>query len=228
MPDFQFRAVLFDMDGVVLDSMEQHSDAWLRVMGAAGLKVKREFVLVHEGCLQTEVLEKLLRDQGVHLPPGQGASEFMLRLLDEQRRLYLDEFAHQVTPFPGAAGLLAALAGQEVPAALVTSSRRDQVQTCLPHDMLRSFSEIVTSDDVRQHKPHPEPYLKASQALGVATGDCLVVENAPAGIAAARSAGAVCYALTTTLDREHLSQAHAVFDGLDELARHLGLDRAGE
>ncbi|MBU1157374.1 MAG: HAD family phosphatase, partial [Proteobacteria bacterium] len=106
MNNFSYQAVLFDMDGVVLDSMEQHSAAWLRVMRAAGLRVEREFVLAHEGCLQTEVLEKLLNEQGVVLPPGQGAAEFMLRLLDDQRRLYLDEFAHQVTPFPGAAGLL--------------------------------------------------------------------------------------------------------------------------
>jgi len=227
MNDFSYKAVLFDMDGVVLDSMEQHSTAWLRVMRAAGLRVGREFILAHEGCLQTEVLEKLLNEQGVVLPPGQGAPEFMLRLLDDQRRLYLDEFAHQVTPFPGAAGLLAALAGQGVPTALVTSSRRDQVESCLPGELLRGFEHIVTSDDVRQHKPHPEPYLKASQALGVAAGDCLVVENAPAGIAAARAAGAVCYAVATTLGREHLAQAHAIFDGLDELAHHLGFNRAG-
>lgn len=101
MHDFSYQAVLFDLDGVVLDSMEQHAAAWLRVMGAAGLRVEREFVLAHEGCLHTEVLEKLLAEHAVILPPGQGAPEFMLRLLDEQRRLYLDEFAHLGLPlFP--------------------------------------------------------------------------------------------------------------------------------
>ncbi|MCB2192094.1 MAG: HAD family phosphatase [Deltaproteobacteria bacterium] len=228
MHDFQYQAVLFDMDGVVLDSMQQHSDAWLRVMQAAGLRVEREFVLAHEGCLQTDVLEKLLNEQGVVLPSGQGAAEFMLRLLDEQRHLYLNEFAHQVVPFPGAAGLLAALAGRGVPTALVTSSRRDQVESCLPGELLRGFAYIVASDDVEKHKPHPEPYLKASQALGVAAPDCLVVENSPAGISAARAAGAVCYAVSTTLGREHLSQAHAIFDGLDDLAHFLGFNGAGE
>jgi beta-phosphoglucomutase len=228
MPDFAYQAVLFDMDGVVLDSMEQHAAAWLRVMREAGLNVEREFVLLHEGCLQTEVLEKLLQEQGVVLPPGQGAAEFMLRLLDGQRRLYLAEFARQVAPFSGAAGLLRALASRGVPTALVTSSRRDQVDSCLPERLLRSFAHIVTSDDVSRHKPHPEPYLKASQALGVAADGCLVVENAPAGIAAARAAGAVCYAVATTLGREHLSQAHAVFSGLDELTHYLGMGGAGE
>lgn len=227
MHEFNYQAVLFDMDGVVLDSMEQHASAWLRVMSAAGLQVEREFVLAHEGCLQSNVLEKLLIDQGVVLPPGQGAPEFMLRLLDEQRRLYLNEFAHLVAPFPGAAGLLAALESQGVPTALVTSSGREQVETCLPNELLGGFAEIVTADDVEKHKPNPEPYLRASQALGVAASECLVVENAPAGIAAARAAGAVCYAVTTTLGPEHLSQANAVFSGLEDLTHYLGFNGAG-
>ncbi len=228
MPDLNYQAVLLDLDGVVLNSMEQHAAAWLRVMNAAGLRVEREFVLAHEGCLQTEVLDKLLSEQEVVLPPGEGAPQFMQRLLDEQRHLYLEEFAHLVTPYPGAAGLLASLAGRGVPTALVTSSRRDQVESCLPGRLLARFAAVVTSDDVSRHKPHPEPYLRASQALGVEAARCLVVENAPAGIAAARAAGARCYALTTTLGPEHLGQAHAVFSGLEELARHLGLDGAGE
>ena len=228
MNKFDYKAVLFDMDGVVLDSMEQHSEAWLRVMGAAGLRVKREFVLAHEGCLHTEVLEKLLQEQGVVLQPGQGAAQFMLRLLDEQRRLYLKEFAHLVSPYPGASGLLKALGRRGVPTALVTSSGRAQVQNCLPGDLLESFAEIVSSDDVIRHKPHPEPYLRAARALDVSAHDCLVVENAPAGIAAARAAGAVCFALTTTLSPEHLSQAHAIFSGMGDLALHLGLAGAGE
>ncbi|MBU2470636.1 MAG: HAD family phosphatase [Proteobacteria bacterium] len=226
MHDFNYQAVLFDLDGVVLDSMEQHAAAWLRVMRAAGLRVERDFVLAHEGCLQTEVLEKLLVEHEVILPPGQGAPEFMLRLLDEQRRLYLDEFAHLVAPFPGAAGLLTALNNRGIPTALVTSSRWDQVETCLPNELLGGFAEIVTSDDVSKHKPHPEPYLRASQTLGVAASECLVVENAPAGIASARAAGAVCFALTTTLSPEHLGQANAIFAGLDELTHYLGFNGA--
>lgn len=101
------------------------------------------------------------------------------------------------------------------------------MESCLPDELLRGFAEIVTSDDVSQHKPHPEPYLKASQALGVSAGDCLVVENAPAGIASARAAGAVCFALTTTLSPEHLGQANAIFAGLDELTHYLGFNGAG-
>lgn len=227
MRELNYQAVLLDLDGVVLDSMEQHAAAWLRVMTAAGLRVEREFVLAHEGCLQTEVLEKLLAEQEVILPPGQGAPEFMQRLLHDQRRLYLDEFAHQVAPFPGAAGLLAALDSRGVPTALVTSSRRNQVESCLPSHLLDGFAAIVTADDVLRHKPHPEPYLRASHSLGVEAGQCLVVENAPAGIASARAAGTICFALTTTLGPEHLGQAHAIFKGLEELAHYLGFNGAG-
>jgi beta-phosphoglucomutase len=227
MGDLSHKAVLFDLDGVLLDSMDHHAAAWLEVMTAAGLKVDREFILAHEGCLQTDVLERLMRAQGMALAAGEGAREFMARLLEEQRSLFLRDYAHMVLPYPGAADFLAALGRRGVPTALVTSSRRDQVEGCLPPGLLDSFSVVVASDDVGQHKPHPEPYLRAAQALELPAGDCLVVENAPAGIAAAVAAGATCYALTTTLGPEHLGQAHAVFPSLDHLARHLGFNGAG-
>ena len=227
MGDLSYKAVLLDLDGVLLDSMDHHAAAWLEVMSAAGLKVEREFILAHEGCLQTEVLEGLLRDQGVALAAGEGAQEFMARLLDEQRSLFLRHYAHLVRPYPGAANFLTSLKRRGTPAALVTSSRRDQVEGCLPPGLLGCFSVVVASDDVSRHKPHPEPYLRAAQALGIPPRDCLVVENAPAGIAAAVAAGATCYALATTLGPGHLDQAHAVFPSLDHLARHLGFNGAG-
>ena len=225
MRDFPHKAVLFDLDGVLLDSMEHHAAAWLRVMAQAGLKVDREFILAHEGCLQDEVLAKLMQEQGLE-PAGEGVGPFMTRLLDQQRLLFLEEYAALVTPYPHAAELLAALGARGVPTALVTSSRQDQVRTCLPKHLLSSFRAIVAADDVRNHKPHPEPYLRAAQALGLAAEQCLVVENAPAGIAAAVAAGATCYALCTTLEPHHLAQAHAVFTGLPHLAQHLGCNGA--
>ncbi|MCF8031549.1 MAG: HAD family phosphatase [Desulfarculaceae bacterium] len=225
MSNLSHKAVLFDLDGVLLDSMQHHADAWLRVMGEAGLGVDREFILAHEGCLQTNVLQGLLCKCG--LEPEYGPDEFMAELLEKQRALFLAEYAHLVAPYPRAAGLLQALRGQEVPLALVTSSRRDQVHTCLPQDMLSCFETVVASDDVAAHKPHPEPYLRAAQALGLAAGECLVVENAPAGIASAVAAGATCYALSTTLSPEHLTQAHAVFASLGHLADHLGCNGNG-
>ncbi|MCB2226529.1 MAG: HAD family phosphatase [Desulfarculaceae bacterium] len=220
--NLKHKAVLFDLDGVLLDSMEHHASAWLKVMGEAGLRVDREFILAHEGCLQTGVLQGLMCKCG--LEPEYGPDEFMLMLLEQQRSLFLGEYAHLVRPYPRAAKLVATLREHQVPLALVTSSRGDQVRECLPPDMLEAFQVVVSSEMVSAHKPHPEPYLRATQGLGLEPEQCLVVENAPAGIAAAVTAGATCYALCTTLGPEHLSQAHAVFHDLAHLADHLGFN----
>jgi HAD superfamily hydrolase (TIGR01509 family) len=227
LPEFTFKAVLFDMDGVILDSMEQHAASWLKVMANDGIQVSREFILAHEGCLADEVLARLLQEQGREPKAGEGVADFMGRLLLTQSELYLSDYALEVRPFVQAKPILASLSRAGVPTALVTSSLRSQVDQCLPSELRAGFTAIVTRNDVAQHKPHPEPYLTASQALQVRPEDCLVVENAPAGIAAGRAAGATCYAVCSTLDPEHLHEAHAVFKDLAELAKHLGLDGQG-
>lgn len=222
-----FKAILYDMDGVILDSMDQHADAWLQIMSSEGLRVDREFILAHEGCLAQEVLAKLLQEQGKALALGQDIPGFMERLLERQARLFQRQHAGQVRPYASAEGLVRGLAQKGLSQALVTSSRRAQVDHCLPAELRAHFQAIITREDVAQHKPHPAPYLAAMAALGVQAECCLVVENAPAGIAAGLAAGATCYAVCSTLGPEHLGQAHAVFPDLEALARHLGLNGQG-
>ncbi len=218
-----YQAVLFDMDGVILDSMPQHASLWQELMAELGLDVPLSFILENEGALGPEVLVSLFESRGydqrnlVQLQAGMPA------LLARQARLYLERHAGQVSTFPGARRLLRGLAALGVPTALVTSSRRALVQRCLDQGILQSFRAVVSAEDVSRHKPHPDPYLKAAQTLGAEPARCLVVENAPAGIASARAAGATCYALATTLPPESLNQAQAVFPDLWRLAEGLGL-----
>jgi beta-phosphoglucomutase len=223
----RFRAVLFDMDGVILDSMAFHAQTWQEVLAGQGVEVPLSFILENEGSLGAEVLCRFLAEHG----PSQGlepldsrqAQAGMARLLDQQADLYLRRHAHRVRPYPGVRRMLRGLKRAGVPAALVTSSRRALVESCLPPEVREGFAAVVSAEDVQRHKPHPDPYLAAAGLLGMPPEDCLVVENAPAGIAAATAAGATCYALSTTLAPAHLSQAQAVFDDLERLAGHLGL-----
>jgi HAD superfamily hydrolase (TIGR01509 family) len=106
--------------------------------------------------------------------------------------------------------------------ALVTSSRRPLVERCLAPDIRAGFSAIVTAEDVSKHKPHPDPYLAGARALGLTPQNCLVLENAPAGIKSALAAGAKCLALATTLDTSHLGCAKEVFTDLFSVMRYLG------
>lgn len=225
---FSFQAVLFDMDGVILDSMNQHADLWQELMAEQGFAVRREFILQNEGALGPEVLERFFREQGLDPTGLAQAQSNMAGLLSRQASLYLERHAPTVRPFPAAGALVGALARQGVPTALVTSSRRALVERCLEEGLRRSFAAIVTSEDVGRHKHHPEPYLRAAQALETDPAACLVVENAPAGIASARAAGATCYAVCTTRTPPSLGGAQAVFSGLEALAASLGLALALE
>lgn len=225
MPEFIFDAVLFDMDGVILDSMQQHAGLWQELLAGIGFEVPKRYILENEGSLGPEALLLYLQEQG--LPTGEALNslESMDQLLSRQASLYIKRHAKQVRPFPGAAPLLQALGRAGVPCALVTSSRRKVVQECLGNGLLTGFKALITADDVSRHKPDPEPYQKAAAALGKEPGRCLAVENAPAGIASALSAGATCYAVCSTLPADALNQAHQIYADLDQVAHGLGLGR---
>ena len=221
----QFAGVLFDLDGVILDSMTHHARTWQEVFRGLGLEVPLDFILENEGALGAEVLQDYLAAHAPHLAarPTAEAEKTMRELLDQQLGLYLSRHAHQVRPFAGADRLLAGLNRAGLPVALVTSSRRVLVQRSLGPELSAHFQALVCAEDVTRHKPHPDPYQAGAKALDLAAEQCLVVENAPAGIASARAAGATCYALTTTLAAPKLAQAHAVFNDLEALAKHLGV-----
>lgn len=219
-----FAAVLFDMDGVILDSMAQHAALWQELLAREGFQIPLRFILENEGALGAGVLAGFLKEQG---RDSKDVSTLIRGLLNRQAELYLSRHADKVRPYPQAREVLQELKRRRMPAALVTSSRRALVDTCLPNDLLALFDAVVTAEDVSQHKPHPEPYLAAAEALGKRPRECLVVENAPAGIKSALAAGATCFALCTTLPAEALTQAHASFPDLAALATHLGLNGAG-
>ncbi len=223
----RFEAVLFDLDGVILDSMPLHARAWQEILRSRGLEVPLDFIFRNEGALGREVLRRFFREyQGQDLDQGllDRVMAELEGMLQEQAELYLERYASRVRPFPQAKRVLSAMVRAGLDTALVTSSRRAVVEGCLEPEIREQFRAVVTADDVNRHKPHPDPYLCGARALGVEPGRCLVVENAPPGIASALAAGATCYALTTTLEAEHLGRAQAIFPDLEELAHHLGLD----
>ncbi|MBU0515001.1 MAG: HAD family phosphatase [Proteobacteria bacterium] len=210
------KAVLFDLDGVILDSMWAHVASWQAVFGRRGLTVSAQFIYENEGALGRDVVEGLFRSAGRRLGTGQLAV-----LFEEQISLYLDRFVARVKPYPDALDTVAGLKGQGLELALVTSSRRPVVRAGLPAELADQFDVIVTADMVSRFKPDPEPYLKGLEELGVEASSGVAVENAPAGIASAHGAGLEVLALTTTLGPEHLRRARRVFADLADLALHL-------
>lgn len=200
------RAVLFDMDGVLFNSMPYHADAWHTVMERHGLHLSREEAYLHEGRTGAGTINIVYgRQYGCEASP-----ELIEAIYAEKSR----EFSRHPEPeaMPGAWELLRQVkAGGLIPV-LVTGSG----QRTLLDRLDRQFPDIFTPDhtvtayDVRFGKPHPEPYLMGLKKAGVVADQAVVVENAPIGVQAAVAAGIFTIAVNTgPLDAEVLLDAGA-------------------
>jgi HAD superfamily hydrolase (TIGR01509 family) len=174
-------AVLFDNDGLTVDT----EPAWTRAEAALFARHGSQFTLEDKrallGAAPAVAAGKLERMLG---RPGH-------ELNDELYELVLAEARNGLAPMAGAAQLIAALGEAGVPLGLVSNSRRGFVELVLRATGLRdAFAVIVTAEAVARPKPAPDAYLAAAAALGVAAADCVVLEDSPTGLAAARAAGA--------------------------------------
>jgi sugar-phosphatase len=186
-----YRAVLFDVDGVLLDSEHLLSGAWSA--WATSRALRPEWVLAHTyGRRATDTL----REVAPHLD-----AEDELRVLDGMVLAGIDA----VRPLPGAHTLLRALA--HAPWAVVSSGTRWFVRRCFQVCGLPLPSVQVYGEDVRDGKPSPEGYLAATERLGVPPAECLVVEDAPQGVAAGKAAGCTVIAIATTHPADRLQAA---------------------
>jgi beta-phosphoglucomutase len=206
----RFQAFLFDMDGVITDSMPYHYEAWRRIFEGFGISVSREEILQREGEQGLVTLETILSREGRKLP------------LEEKKKALEDKEAvfrslARPTLFPGAEAIVKALRARRKRLALVTGTSRQEAETNLPPSLISCFDVLISGDMVTQGKPHPEPYRTALQRLDASAEDSLVIENAPYGIQSAKRAGLRCIAVTTSLPAEYLWEADQTVQDLEEL-----------
>jgi sugar-phosphatase len=203
--DAPFAGVLLDLDGTLIDSIAAVERSWIRWCGEYGVDPVR--LLGFHGIPAAGVIEALL-------PEAERAAAF------ERIRDIEVADVDGIVVLPGAAALLAALAGGAVPTAIVTSGTTDLAEARLAATGLTHPPVVVTASDVERGKPWPDPWLEGARRLGVDPADCLVVEDAVAGLRAARAAG--CRALVAVLgttDREALEpEADLVIPALTSLA----------
>ena len=177
-------AVLFDMDGLLIDSEPVWSVAEAELASMHGGLWGVELKALILGTSITDAVPTMLRYFGLDPSPAD-IEEATAWLLDRMVTL----FATDLPLRPGALELVDALRAAGVPLALVSSSYRVLVDAALRTIGPERFDFTVAGDEVARTKPDPEPYLVAAAALGVDPGDCVVFEDAPSGIAAAEAAG---------------------------------------
>jgi sugar-phosphatase len=207
LTDQEFVAVIFDMDGTLIDSTPAVTRSWAR--WAAEHDLTSDDVKGHHGVPSAQVVRSVLPDH---------RHQSAIKRINELELLDL----HDITVLPGAAEALAMLSSAKN--AIATSCSLPLARARIAAAALVPPSVLVTADDVLRGKPAPDPFLEAASRLGVDPGRCLVVEDAPAGLAAARAAGCWTLALTTTTPPEEL-QADAVVDDLSSVTFQIDKDR---
>lgn len=217
--DSSYRSILFDMDGVIVDSMPHHADSWIRAFREwGGIELTREDIYRREGMSGAASILDILADKGLPVPPEPEID----RLREIKYRIFEEAVAGI---FIGVPILLEMLADADIAMGLVTGSMLRTVRHVLPPHIRSYFRAIVTGSDITHGKPHPEPYLTCLARLGVSPEHALAVENAPMGIRSAKSAGLFCVAIQTTLDARFLVEADMIVRNHDELREYLQRSR---
>jgi HAD superfamily hydrolase (TIGR01509 family) len=195
-------AVIFDMDGVLLDSGVHHRDAWRLLLEDLSVTPAPEFWRCTIGRPAEEAVGLLL---GRPLTATEAAT-----LAGRKRAHYARLAARGTLPVAGAPAFVATLAREGVPRAVASSAMRQDVEALLTMIGVREhFIVVVTADDVRWGKPNPEVFLRAAAALGQPPAACLVFEDAVVGVHAARNAGMRVVGLTTAHTARELLAAGA-------------------
>ena len=204
----EYRAVVFDFDGVIGNTMDDNYRAWSKAFSQHGISLAREEYFLLEGMSTGDVARTILQRRGMGTGLAGAIAEFKDQSYSENNSF---EF------YPGVMDILDALRGR-FKLGLVSGAGSGRLRNSVSDDFLAKFGVVVTGDHVKNSKPHPEPYLLAIREFSVSPQECLAVENAPLGIRSAKSAGMDCVAVCSTLEREHLVEADFVVSRIDELA----------
>ncbi len=201
--ELHVAALISDMDGVLVDTggvYDHHWEQWAERHGIAPAHI----IAVHPGRPAAETIRLVAPD----LDPVAEARRFNDGLAD-------DPSAAGVLAIPGALELAGAIPAERW--AIATSAPRTMAQRWLAHIGLPLPAVIVTVEDVARGKPAPDPYLRAAELLGVDPRQCLVLEDAPAGVSAARAAGATVLGVLSTHDAAQLAEADHLVATLDQV-----------
>ena len=196
--------LIFDLDGVLIDSEPLHIRAWQEFLGQHSLNFPVEWYQQWVGLSDRLLAERLRSAHGVRLSVSE--------VLAGKRLAYHVLVARELRPFAGVPAGLTELRARGSPYAIATSSSRATARHCLACTGLEPLCPIlVSADDVAQLKPAPDCFLQAANLLGVAPAACIVIEDSPAGLAGARAAGCRPLGVASSLPAESLAEAERIF-----------------
>jgi beta-phosphoglucomutase family hydrolase len=204
-------AVIFDMDGVIVDNMPYHKKAWKIFIEKYNPEMDLDEFIYHFGKSNLNLLTILF---------GKKISDSKIRALAEEKEaLYRKIYAPEVSPLPGFIPFLKTLKKTGVKTAVATAAPKANLDFLLEHIEVRGeFDVLIDDSEVNKGKPDPEIYLKAAKKLGYPPESCLVFEDSLAGIQAARRAGMKVIGVATTNPQEKLQHTDLVIYDFTEIS----------
>ncbi len=213
------HAVLWDVDGVLVDSAEQHRQAWEQLAREHGFPYSDEAFWAGFGQRNSDVIPQMF---AVHGPP-----EHVSALAERKEAIYRALLERQAAPLPGAVELMAALRASGYRQALASSAPEENIRTIVRLLGVGAYLDgVVSGETVAHGKPAPDIFLAAATKVGVPSQRCLVIEDAVAGVRAAHAGGMRCLAVRRAgqADAPGLEQAEYVADSL----AHVDVELVGQ
>ena len=205
------KAVLFDFDGVIANTLTYHVQAWQQVFLPFDIKITLTDIASEEGRKALEIAHQISKKKSLKL-----SSHKLQQLTNRKREIYRQ--ITKATIYPEITDFIKKLIRKPLKLGLVTGSVIPNILCVVGKNFLRYFQVIITSEDVKKCKPDPESYLLAANKLNIAPEHCLVIENAPLGIKAAKEAGMNCAAVKTTIQDDHiLKEADLIINNVSEI-----------
>lgn len=209
----QIQAVIFDMDGVIVNSEPLHLEAEKTILQNHGIEAPWEQWDMFAGVADAKIFQYIVE----HFSDGRYSAE---QLLAAKYPIFLKLLAEKLEPIPGAIDFIHWCRSRFPKLALTTSSIKPVQELIFQRFALTPFFDVIVTEEWIQHcKPHPEPYLKTVHALQLSARNCLVVEDSLNGIQSAKGAGCYVAGITTTFPADQLREAGAdvVFDRFETL-----------
>jgi HAD superfamily hydrolase (TIGR01509 family) len=200
------RGFVFDLDGTLVSNMALHAEAFARFAERHALPALTPEMRARLDGKRNSDIFPILFGRALE-------ADHLSRLAGEKEELYRALSRGRLDPLAGIARLLDRLDAHGLPAVVATSAPAENVVHTLEElGLAGRLARVVRSDEVPRGKPHPDVFLAAARLIGVAPGECLAFEDAPAGIRAARAAGMACVALTTSYTMADFEAHDAVPD----------------
>jgi len=204
------KAILWDMDGVIADSYSFHFAAWQETFAKRGIKFTKEDFTKLFGTRNDFIIGSIM---GRELPERD-----VKIMVQEKEEKFRRKATGNIKPFPGAVRLLNAIKKGNFKLGLVSSTPKENIDLILSELNLEGmFDCIVFGQEVSESKPSPQIYLLAARELEVTPNDCLVIEDSPLGVKAAKIAGMKCLAIANTRPRQKLQEADKVADSVEDV-----------